>query len=51
MLEEIWAYPPKKLFGSINKGDLILVMNPNYIFEIKKLISKKIKEKVKISTL
>lgn len=48
---KIKIYPPKKLFVSINKGDLILVMNPNYIFEIKKLILKKIKEKVKISTL
>ena len=48
---KIKIYSPNKLFGNTVKVDLILVMNPNYVFEIKKTLLNKMKRKVKINIL
>ena len=48
---KIKIYSPNKLFGNTIKVDLILVMNPNYVFEIKKTLLNKMKRKVKINIL
>lgn len=44
-------YPPKKLFNDLKKNDLIIVMNPNYIPEVKQMIFKNTKKKIIVTSV